>query len=365
MTAQIVEWTEQAVSVAWDDGAERRLSALWLRDNVPAGRHREGGQRTFDICEIETPRILDARIAGEQLSIRFADATAAFSLEWLLPSADGDLAAGGVLPPPRPWDASLQATLDFVDYGAVRSDLSTRLEWLQHLRDYGFGLLENVPTAPGTVVDVAGLFGFVRETNYGRLFDVEVEADPANLANTAGRIGMHTDNPYRDPVPGLQLLHCLTNESEGGESQLCDGHRIAMELREDAPEAFALLVEYPVRFRYLEAGHTDLQAYRPLVETHALGGIRTIRYNSRSAEPLRLPADVIDDYYAAYRALGRRLNAAEARVEFRLRPGDCIVLDNERVLHGRSEYSGGHRHLQGCYADKDGLHSAIRVLEAS
>ena len=33
-------------------------------------------------------------------------------------------------------------------------------------------------------------------------------------------------------------------------------------------------------------------------------------------------------------------------------------------VHGRSAYTNGHRHLQRCYADKDALHSMIRVLEA-
>ena len=40
-------------------------------------------------------------------------------------------------------------------------------------------------------------------------------------------------------------------------------------------------------------------------------------------------------------------------------------MDNTRVLHARKGYSGaGHRWLQGCYADKDGLLSTLAALEA-
>ncbi len=39
------------------------------------------------------------------------------------------------------------------------------------------------------------------------------------------------------------------------------------------------------------------------------------------------------------------------------------LFDNQRILHGRSEYDHGRRHLQGCYADKDAVRSRIRVLE--
>ncbi len=81
-----------------------------------------------------------------------------------------------------------------------------------------FFLLSNVPCQPGTVLTVAGSMGYVRETNYGRLFDVRVEATPANLAFTGLPIAPHTDNPYRDPVPTVQLLHCLASAVEGGDS---------------------------------------------------------------------------------------------------------------------------------------------------
>jgi gamma-butyrobetaine dioxygenase len=48
----------------------------------------------------------------------------------------------------------------------------------------------------------------------------------------------------------------------------------------------------------------------------------------------------------------------------RLRPGDCAVFDNTRVLHARTGSSqAGPRHLQGCYADLDGVESAAAVGE--
>jgi hypothetical protein len=62
---------------------------------------------------------------------------------------------------------------------------------------------------------VIELFGCVRETNYGRLFDVVSVENPSNLAYTGLALGSHTDNPYRDPVPQLQLLHCLEGGGRG------------------------------------------------------------------------------------------------------------------------------------------------------
>jgi gamma-butyrobetaine dioxygenase len=43
-----------------------------------------------------------------------------------------------------------------------------------------------------------------------------------------------------------------------------------------------------------------------------------------------------------------------------------MCFDNYRVLHGRTEFdpNSGHRHLQGCYIDRDDFLSRIRTLEA-
>src|ERR1700729_2584975 len=104
-----------------------------------------------------------------------------------------------------------------------------RIRALAAVRRLGFVLLRDVPAEPGAVLEVAASFGFVRETNYGRLFDVRVEPAPGNLAFTSRAIRPHTDNPYRDPVPTVQLLHCLRaagmkGEGEaGGDTGLVDG----------------------------------------------------------------------------------------------------------------------------------------------
>ena len=84
-------------------------------------------------------------------------------------------------------------------------------EWLAVVRRYGFAVLDGVPTKPGALCEVAELFGYVRETNYGRWFEVRAEVNPNNLAYTNLGLQAHTDNPYRDPVPTLQLLACLEN----------------------------------------------------------------------------------------------------------------------------------------------------------
>jgi gamma-butyrobetaine dioxygenase len=263
-------------------------------------------------------------------------------------------------PPGAPWQSYLAS--EALRLGCLRALLAT-----------GFMLLTGVPPQAGAVLDVAATFGYVRETNYGRLFDARIEATPANLAYTGLPIGPHTDGPYRDPVPTIQLLHCLANAASGGESGLLDGFRAAAQLRAEDPGAFECLTRTPVTFAYTDET-AELRAHRPMIEVDPAGLIRGVRYNSRSMQPVRpragaspaQAAEEMHEFYLAYRAFASILLRPYLTLRFDLAPGYCIVLDNTRVLHSRTGFAAtGQRHLQGCYADLDGVESAVAVLARS
>jgi gamma-butyrobetaine dioxygenase len=264
------------------------------------------------------------------------------------------------------------------DWDSYLADDAVRAASLDAVATLGFALLRGAPVAPGTVLTVAGTFGFVRETNYGKLFDVRVVADPANLAFTSRAIAPHTDNPYRDPVPTLQLLHCLRDADLGGDTGLVDGFAAAAALRRADPASFALLTATRWPFAYT-GKETELRARAPLIALTPDGRITAVRLNNRSMGPLRLPCEQAEAAYAAYRAWASLLGRPEFLVTMRLAPGDCLIFDNTRVLHARTAFAGAtgpaasgedtsaegpvrERHLQGCYADIDGLLSTLAVL---
>lgn len=367
-----VQHTSQQVRLRWADGAEATFAAIWLRDNIPAARHRADGQKLFDITELPAQvHIRDAALSaqgGLRVSFEPEHLDAEFDAHWLARYARPE--AGGGEPrvacgdePRVGWDASLPA-LPRADFAHIRDDPRQLAAWLRAVLSHGFALLHGVPAQPGRVLDVVALFGYVRETNYGRVFDVITEPAPANLANAGIALGLHTDNPYREPVPTLQLLHCLAASAHGGDSVLCDGIRVAEALRAAHPEDFALLTRHAVRFRYVDE-HVDLDCRAPMIETDAAGAVRAVRYNNRSLAPLELDAQLLPDYYRAYRRFSTMLHDASATVSFRLAPGDLFIVDNRRVLHGRGAFGAGRRHLQGCYADIDSLRSTLRQLERS
>jgi gamma-butyrobetaine dioxygenase len=105
-----------------------------------------------------------------------------------------------------------------------------------------------------------------------------------------------------------------------------------------------------------------------MIELNADGELSAVRFNNRSAAPITdVPYDQMSLYYRAYRHFARIIDDPAMSVTFKLEPGESFIVDNTRVLHGRSGYSSssGSRWLQGCYADKDGLLSTLAILQAS
>ncbi|AUG80223.1 gamma-butyrobetaine dioxygenase [Kitasatospora sp. MMS16-BH015] len=342
------------------------LSPYWLRDNCPCAECRDPrtGQKLFQITDLPADlAITEQAEADGQLTVTWSDGhRSRYATEWFEQTAAGD---GRTESGKRRWTAADFARgLPEADWSAYLADPAERVAVLGAVRRSGFAVLRGVPAVEGQVLAVARSFGFVRETNYGELFDVRVEPQPNNLAFTSVAIAPHTDNPYRDPVPTLQLLHCLRNEAEGGDSGLVDGFQAAALLREEAPADFAVLTRTPVPFEFRDR-EAELRAEVPLIGVDGLGRIREVRFNNRSIGTLRgLGAAELDAFYAAYRRFAEITLRPELRLEFRLAPGDCLIFDNVRLLHARTAFErDGGRHLQGCYADLDSLTSTLAVLE--
>jgi gamma-butyrobetaine dioxygenase len=264
-----------------------------------------------------------------------------------------------------PWRvADLGGRPPEVPWGDLVAEGESRTTALGALLRTGVLLVRDVPLESGMVLTVTRSFAHVRTTNYGDLFDVRVEPQPVNLAYTGLAIAAHTDNPYRDPVPGIQLLHCLQSSPGGGENILIDGFAAAALVRDEDPPAFATLSSVALTFRYEDAD-TLLRASGPIITLNAAGDIRAIRWNDRSIQPPAVEPHAVDEVYRAMRAFAATLDRPELRLRLKLDAGDCIVFDNTRILHARSAFEGGSgaRHLQGCYADLDGLASTVAVLE--
>ncbi len=358
------------VTVELTDGPAR-FHALWLRDNAQDGVSRHNNdQRLFDVTDLaEVVTVVAAEVVDGRLIVEFGPdgVVSSWNAGWLETHCY-DLTGG-----PR---VSGQSVNPWTADGLGGGTGPRRLAWVDSdnpvawadttraLQRDGVIIVDGLDTGrtSASIGDVAALWGPIRETNYGRVFHVRAEVNPNNLAFTPRALNVHTDNPYRRPVPGYQLLHCLVASAVGGVTVLVDGFRAAEALRDEDPAAFSLLSTRSVPFRWSGEGF-DLRNRGPLIEVvdggPVHGIIRAVRYNNRSLAPFDLSFDEMSEYYRAFRTFARLLHRPELEYRFTLEPGECMVFDNERILHGRDGEADPERYLQGCYLDRDWIHGRI------
>jgi len=329
----------------------RPVDPAWARDACRCAACRDPGndQHLVDASMLDGWTVVRTDRNGDGLAVTLHHRSGERHVCRIPAAEPGDVCA-------EPWPPEFAQRLR-TDSTSRTGDLGP---FVGQLARRAIALLHDCGVEPGTVLEVAGTVGFVRETNYGALFDVVAEPDPVNLAFTPLGLPAHTDNPYRDPCPTVQLLHCLAAARGGGASRFVDGFAAAARLRAEDPAAFETLATTDVTFRF-RSSDVDLQARRPLIELDRDGAVRAVSVNNRSMEPPAGGRAGTASFYGAYRAFVDLLARDDHAIEITLRPGELVAFDNRRVLHGRRAFrSTERRHLQGCYIDIDAICSAAR-----
>ncbi|GAB3342765.1 TauD/TfdA family dioxygenase [Chromohalobacter beijerinckii] len=356
---------DKALEVTWDNADTARYSYRWLRDHCacPECRHPMTRERLYKPLGDENFLNAHPEAAVEDgvLVLRWADGhESRFDAGWLHQRRPETHIDDGV-PRAVAWPEGF--TPAHVPHAEMMGGNQGRREWLTALLRDGLVLLDDGPRELEEVVRIAELFGPMRATNFGARFDVQSKPNPNNAAYTAIGLELHSDLPNWRHPPDIQLLYCLENEAEGGESLFADGFAVAEALRHEAPDVFLRLRDTPIDFRFQDED-SDIAVRAPVIDVDDTGRLREIRFNNWIRDTLRLPPEEADAWYEAYLIFWQRLREPRFRVDFALEPGQMVAFDNRRVLHGRGAFdpNTGRRHLQGTYLDIDHLESHLRVL---
>ncbi|KAE8437451.1 DUF971 domain-containing protein [Vreelandella piezotolerans] len=353
--------TDSGLSLTWQDGTQTTLPLLWFRDHCAcqACRHPQTRERLYlPLDDIE--QAPSVTLADGHLYLQWHDGhDSVFHSGWLYQRRP-EATRVSSLPNPTPWRD------DFFPERVRHADFMTpagEKAWLTALLRDGLALITDAPLVEEEVSRLAERIGPQRTTNFGGRFNVRSKPNPNNAAYTAVGLPLHIDLPNWQQPPDIQLLYCLQNDASGGESLFADGARVIDALREQDPEALAILSETPIDFRFQD-NHHDIAFKAPVITLDSQGELMEIRLNNWIRDTLHLPAEKMTAWYRAYKVLWQLFHSEAHQLEFTLTPGQMVAFDNRRVLHGRREFdpNSGARHLQGTYLDRDMLASRLRVL---
>ena len=361
---------ERALAVAWAGGGESRYPHRWLRFNCfcrGCGSSNDG-IRMIDLTQIPAD-ISAAEVThdGDGISIEWPDGhTSRYGADWLHDHsmADTDRRRRRRWRPTL-WRATPWSGMPRAEYDEIVADETARLEMFEALRDHGLVRIDGVGQVVERTAEVASIFGPIHETTlYGQVNDVESKPVAKLGGETAIHQLPHCDDVFHYSPPGMVLFHFITNDiAEGGVSSYVDGFAVAEALRDEAPEAFELLTTVPVQFIRRRPGFFDLRGEGRVIRLDADGRVAGIRYFDRSTAPLDVDEDLVDAMLDAQTEFMRRVVSPEFQVNQRLEPGDVVVVDNHRVMHGRTSFDPIlPRRLRTATVDRDEFHARWREL---
>ena len=145
---------------------------------------------------------------------------------------------------------------------------------------------------------------------------------------------------------------------------MVDGFKVANHLKEENLEYFNILTKVKVKFKFTDKD-VVLENKGELIELDENKNLKQIRFSTRLDYVPILEKNKLDLYYKARKKIASLYNSEKFRIEFKLAPGDLLMMDNHRLLHGRTVYDSneGKRFLQGCYIDYDSTEGKLRHLK--
>ena len=346
-------------------GAKKEIHPFWLRERVNSENFldQKTQQRLFDPTMLKnSSEISKVNISDKFLEVSFKDgAYAKLVIENILKEFEKDNELYFINK--ISWKSDFQNN-NIYKFNKNFFEEKIMYESLLDFYKYGFVIFENVPIKDNFIVNFANSIGSIRRTNFGEFFNVKSKPNPNDLAYTSLPLAPHTDNPYRKPVPCIQLLHCIENEVGGGLSTLVDGLAVTEELKKEHPSFFQILTEIKVRFQFVD-DNVVLEDWAEMIQLDENKRLKQVRFSPRLDFVPLMDKEKLELYYAARNKISEMYNSEKYRIEFKLKPGDLLMMDNYRLLHGRTEYNAneGNRFLQGCYIDYDSTEGKLKHLK--
>ncbi len=351
--------------VNWESGESTRYPWIWLRENAhnvdtlhPVTQQRQ----VFTAGLPATPIATSANVLADKLQVAWADgsATSELPVSFLAKYRRPTSARAAVNYEQVLWNGSMiNAQNPTIEYDEVMASEDGVVAWLRKTLAYGFCLCVGTPPTFEATEELLRRVGYVRETIFGAMWEFTADLSKADTAYTNLELKPHTDGTYSHDAPGAQLLHCLGFDGTGGQSTMVDGFELARMLKAQYPEHYETLSTVQVPGQYVGDG-SHLMAARPILRHDHSGALVQVSFNNYDRAPFLLPEDEMLAFYDALRAFDLLANDESMQWRHVLAPGEAMLFDNWRVLHGRFAFTG-QRRLCGGYVNREDIESRVRL----
>ena len=358
------------MKIIWNDGKVSKFHFIWLRDNCPSNVHPDARQKIFNIIDVSEnihPKKYYINKNGN-LEIYWSEGNhrSCYDVKWLKKHCYTQK-KNTYKSPYKLWDSRFEKYLNKIkiEHEDIMQSDEALIKWLELLNKYGISIVKNAPIKKKSAFKILNRISHTKETFFKTPFEVINIPKPNNAAYTSAGLFNHTDLPYFEYAPGYQFLHCLINESKGGNSSVVDGYAVADYIKKNNPDIFNQLNNTSIKFKDNDYTQNKIRIiHSPVITLDKNKDYSDIRFNISTVGAFDIQPNKMKKYYSSYRKFSSLIHEKKFNVKFNLQAGDILCFDNRRVLHGRTSFdpNSGQRHLQGYYMDRDEILGRLNFL---
>lgn len=359
-------------------GEKLRFPFVWLRENCQCDQcfHKTAQSRIIDWSDLNL-NVQPINVEEQENSVKICwddGHTSQYQLDWLkfrsFRAKDQKKYAEYYRPEKISWAGNqFKDIFKKYDYHELLVSDEKLYDCLYNLSVYGVVLVDNTPDSETASEPLINKIGFIRRTHYGDKYIVQQVVDTNNVAYLTKNLQMHTDLPYYDYCPGVNVLHCrVQTATKGGENLLSDCLFVANYMKKHHPNEYKLLTNLEVEWSDIgvEEGNEFYKLHRsPVICLDHKGDIIRTKLSipQRGSHFLGNVEDVKPWYeaHALFLDLSHKFAA-----DFRTDAGKTLIFDNSRLLHGRKPYTDTEKNVRrviGAFMDWDEIYSRLRCLK--
>ncbi|KAJ5900085.1 hypothetical protein N7495_004829 [Penicillium taxi] len=268
---------------------------------------------------------------------------------------------------PLKWSSDIMHKLQhWVSYEDYMNDDAKFASAMRNIQRLGLLFVKDIPKSREMVEKIATRMGPLRNSFYGSTWDVRTVPEAKNVAYTNQFLGFHMDLMYMNEPPAYQLLHCLENSCDGGESLFADSFYAAQLMKTHCLTEFKTLTRTQLSYEYVHEDQTYYNTWPVIELNEKTKEVHRVNYSPPFQSALPGGGKGVESFALMKRALDLFTSQIESQssvYQLKLKPGECVIFANRRIVHARNQFSTatGSRWLAGAYVDEDAVLSRFAV----
>ena len=246
--------------------------------------------------------------------------------------------------------------LPIVDYQSVLNTDAGLRHLVEHLAQVGVCKVIGAKPSQAQVAQLMHRISYLRQSIFGDIIEIK----PSSHLHY-DETHIHTDGAFNYDPPGIKLVQCLEKSTSPCEIIFVDGLGLVDRMKSEAPPTLNLLQNCIVSYQYM-SHDINLIASDSIVTLDRHNHLKRIRYNPKIKLPfVEQDAQKKQALQVALKQFDAWLLEESQQRKISLSPGEMVLWDNWRVLHGGSAMDGNH-YLSVCMSNMEDFHSRLRVI---